>query len=64
MNVWLVTIGEQLPIKQGIRKLRTAYLAEELIERGHTITWWTSAFDHLKKKWLTNSDTTITLNVI
>ena len=52
MNIWLITIGEQLPIKKGIRKLRTAYLADELIKRGHDITWWGSAFEHFKKEWI------------
>jgi glycosyltransferase involved in cell wall biosynthesis len=52
LNIWLVKIGEELPVKSGIRKLRTAMLAEKLIERGHFILWWASAFDHLRKKWV------------
>jgi len=61
MDIWFITIGELLPIKEGIRKSRTAFLAEKLIEKGHKILWWTSAFDHFKKKWIFNTDTTLNL---
>lgn len=62
MNVWLVQIGEALPVKAGIRKLRTAYLAEKLVQRGHDVLWWASAFDHFKKCWLYSDDTELTLH--
>lgn len=62
MNIWLITIGEQLPLKQQIRKLRTAYLADELVKRGHHVFWWTSAFDHLKKTWVFDQDTEVSVN--
>lgn len=60
MKIWLLQTGEQLPIGQGARKLRTELLAEKLIERGHTVTWWTSCFDHLRKKWYFDQDTIFT----
>ena len=60
MKIWLLQTGEQLPIGQGARKLRTELLAEKLIERGHTVTWWTSCFDHLRKRWYFDQDTIFT----
>lgn len=45
-------IGETLPIYEDVRKMRTAILAEKLVERGHNVLWWASAFDHFKKKWI------------
>ncbi len=56
MNIWLIQIGETLPIKPGKRKLRTAMLTEKLVERGHRVLWWASAFDHFEKKWVFNQD--------
>ncbi len=56
MNVWLITIGEELPIVGDIRKVRTALLADKLVERGHHVLWWTSAFDHFRKDWVFKKD--------
>lgn len=62
MNVWLITIGEILPIKEGARKGRTAHLADALLQRGHRVVWWTSAFDHFKKEWVSEKDKTLDLS--
>jgi glycosyltransferase involved in cell wall biosynthesis len=56
MNIWLVETGEPLPIKSGIRKFRTALLADKLVERGHEVFWWASAFDHQKKQLISTKD--------
>lgn len=56
MNIWLVQIGEQLPIRNGIRKMRTAVLADNLLERGHKVLWWASAFEHQQKIMLSYED--------
>lgn len=51
MNVWLVTVGEPVPTDAGRgRLLRTGVMAEMLAKEGHTVTWWTSSFDHVQKK--------------
>ena len=51
MRVWLVTVGEPLPLDPGSpRLLRAGILAERLWERGHQVVWWTSAFDHTAKR--------------
>lgn len=63
MRIWLVTIGEPLPIiSEDVRLHRTGMLAEELVSRGHKVVWWTSAFDHSKKQHLFPVDKKIDLS--
>lgn len=62
MNVWLLKIGETLPLQAGSRKLRTAMLADKLAERGHDVLWWASSFDHFGKKWIFNKDMDFRVN--
>jgi glycosyltransferase involved in cell wall biosynthesis len=62
MNIWLIQTGESLPIKDNIKKMRTAFLADKLIEKGHSVLWWASAFDHLKKNWISKKDIIINRN--
>ena len=57
MNIWLIQTGEPLPLEENIKKMRTAFLAEKLIERGHSVVWWASTFDHIKKQWIFKKDT-------
>lgn len=52
MRIWLIQPGERLPLTPDVRKMRTAYLADTLVERGHEVVWWASAFDHFQKKWI------------
>ncbi|MCM8808339.1 MAG: glycosyltransferase family 4 protein, partial [Candidatus Omnitrophica bacterium] len=59
MNIWLIQIGEILPLEEKARKMRTALLADKLVERGHNVLWWTSAFNHFKKDWVFKEDTLI-----
>jgi len=61
LNVWLVQTGEPLPVDNDIRKMRTALLADKLIEREHSVVWWSSAFDHFTKEWLFKRDSEIIL---
>ena len=49
MDVWLVKTGESLPIDRGQRLFRMGMLAQSLVERGHSVVWWTSTFDHINK---------------
>jgi glycosyltransferase involved in cell wall biosynthesis len=62
MNVWLLQIGEILPLQTGTRRLRTAMLADKLTERGHNVLWWASAFDHFGKKWIFSKDMEFQVN--
>ena len=51
MRVWLVMVAEPLPGVDGdCREWRCGMLARTLVARGHDVTWWTSAFDHFRKK--------------
>lgn len=60
MTVWLVTVGEPLPTDPGSPRLfRTGILAHALVARGHRVDWWTSTFDHFRKKQRYDDDTTI-----
>ena len=51
MNCWLITVGEPLPMVDpgNPRLLRTGTLARRLSERGNSVLWWTSTFDHYRK---------------
>jgi len=51
MNFWFSAhTGEPLPgIDEGQRTLRLGMIGQELIRKGHRVTWWTSAFEHVKK---------------
>lgn len=62
MRIWLIQTGEPLPIKDNVRKMRTAHLAEKLSGKGHQVIWWTSAFDHFSKDWISEDDDTLIIN--
>ncbi len=52
MRIWLITVGEPLPLlSSGSRPWRTGLLASELTSRGHSVYWWTSRFDHFRKEY-------------
>ncbi len=57
MIVWLITIGEPLPIDKKDRLHRTGILAKLLVTKGHRVIWWTSTFDHVRKEHRFNRDT-------
>jgi glycosyltransferase involved in cell wall biosynthesis len=61
MRIWLVTIGEPLPVREGEhdRSHRTGYFAKFLCANGHDVVWWTSTFDHFRKKHVFDADTTL-----
>src|SRR3954451_24845785 len=63
MNIWLITVGEPLPIDgPNARLLRAGILSERLGGHGHQVTWWTSTFDHFAKKQRFDRDTDLTLS--
>ncbi len=64
MLVWLVTIGEPLPVQEGAkdRPHRTGLFARLLSERGHDVVWWTSTYDHFRKKHLFADDHVLNVN--
>lgn len=51
MKIWIVTIYEPLPFgDEGTRPQRCGMLAKALLDRGHSVELWTSAFDHISHK--------------
>ena len=52
MNIWLVTIGEPIPIEENkLRLHRTGILFESLYSStNNKIVWWTSNYNHFLKK--------------
>lgn len=62
MNIWFFQTGEPLPIKKGVRKMRTAILADKLLERGHKVLWWASAFEHQQKRLIFERDKTFSVS--
>lgn len=62
MDVWLLKIGEPLPLNPEVRKMRTGILADKLIERGHKVRWWASAFEHHRKVMLFKRDQEVSLS--
>jgi glycosyltransferase involved in cell wall biosynthesis len=56
MEVWLSTIGQRLDHAENTR---TMLLARFLMAHGHSVTLWTSAFDHIRKQWRTERDEAI-----
>ena len=56
MNIWIVFIGETLPMDAVTRTWRYGILAETLVARGHSVRRWAPTFNHSHKKqrYLTN----------
>jgi glycosyltransferase involved in cell wall biosynthesis len=61
MHVWLLQTGETMPIGTDFRPMRTSAVARALLARGHSVTWWTSAFEHQRKTMVFDGDTTVSL---
>lgn len=50
-QIWIVATGEPLPTDPGPpRLLRKGMIARRLAQRGHQVTWFTSAFNHQRKQ--------------
>jgi glycosyltransferase involved in cell wall biosynthesis/ubiquinone/menaquinone biosynthesis C-methylase UbiE len=62
MKVWLIQIGEPLPLQPGVRKMRTGLLADHLVDRGHRVRWWVSAFEHQRKVMLSQNEQEVPLS--
>jgi glycosyltransferase involved in cell wall biosynthesis len=63
MTIWLITLGEPLPIDgNSERLLRTGILAGILSENKHEVVLWTSTFDHARKKHRFSKDTNVSIN--
>ncbi|MDA1014176.1 MAG: glycosyltransferase family 4 protein [Planctomycetota bacterium] len=58
MHVWLITVGEPLPIdNDGKERLfRTGILADLMARNGHDVVFWSSSFDHVNKTQRVDTD--------
>lgn len=62
LNIWLIQRAELLPVDGGKQKLlRTGILAQSLIDKGHEVLWWTSTFDHYRKRHRYERDSVVTV---
>lgn len=63
MEIWLITIGEPVPISGNLsaRLIRTGQFAFWASSQAK-ITWWTSAFDHVNRKFVVEKDSDILIN--
>ena len=60
MRVWLVTTGEPLPTDSSEgRLLRTAILAEQMASNGTDVVFWSSTYDHMRKRQRANRNRTL-----
>lgn len=57
LSIWIVQTGETLPLHPEAKRLQSALLAEKLASRNHSVTWWASSFNHLRKAWTFSADT-------
>ncbi len=48
MNIWVVNPFDQLPNETDV-PLRYWSLCKKIVEAGHSVTWWSSNFSHLRK---------------
>lgn len=50
MRVWVIKDGENLPLQEGSRPMRSGLLCKALASRGCEVDWWTSTFSHQRKQ--------------
>jgi glycosyltransferase involved in cell wall biosynthesis len=64
MRIWLVAISEPVPLAEGLadRPHRTGAFAEYASRQKHEVVWWTSTFDHFRKKQLFERDSVMQVN--
>lgn len=63
MRIWLITVGEPLPIDGSNERLyRTGMIAQLLSMQGHEVLWWTSNYDHARKKQREYNDSLLVVN--
>jgi hypothetical protein len=59
-SVWLLKIGEYLPIDGGEERLmRMGLIADALRARNCVVTWWATTYDHLRKRYPLNPRATL-----
>lgn len=58
MKIWLLKIGEPVPVDASCRERlhRTGLLSHYLAAEGHRVTWWTSTFDRIRRENVRDRD--------
>ncbi len=56
MKIWILEIGEPLPLEKDVRLHRYGLFSRALAQAGHTVTWWTSSFSHAPKTHFAEHD--------
>lgn len=52
MRIWLIKLGEPLPLDgPSARLMRAGLLAAALVRNGHEVVYWSSTFDHFRKRF-------------
>ena len=62
MRFWLLNHFEPIPTEHEARLMRCGMLAQRLVKRGHEVVWWTSDFDHYRKRHRNGCDRSIRVN--
>ncbi|EME3500767.1 hypothetical protein CRN00_12295 [Enterococcus faecium] len=63
MKVWIVGVGEPLPIDgENTRLRRIGNFSNYLSENGHSVDWFSVSFDHYKKRQRVQQNQTFILN--
>jgi glycosyltransferase involved in cell wall biosynthesis len=62
MLVWLLHIGEDLPVDGNARRYRYSYLADALIANGHNVLRWAPTFRHTTKQHRFHDDRRVEIN--
>ncbi len=62
MKIWIVFVGETLPIDNNFRNWRYSMLVEELISRGHEVVRFAPSLNHSSKKQRCAKDTSYKLS--
>ena len=56
MKIWIIEIGEPLPLEKNVRLHRYGQFSRYLANAGHEVTWWTSTFSHAPKQHVVDRD--------
>ena len=62
MNVWIIFVGETLPIDEVSREWRYGMLADSLIKKGHNVVRWAPTFNHTSKKQRKSENSFVKIN--
>ena len=64
MKIWILEIGEPLPLETDVRLHRYGLFSKYLANNGVDVTWWTSSFSHAPKKHVVENDCEIMVDKV